>query len=263
MSKLAKALTAAAGNAGGDNLYVEDVFSTYLYTGTGSAQTITNGIDLDGEGGLVWAKSRTNSRNNILSDTERGTGRVLFSNLTAAEDIDSTTITSYNSDGFSMGSSTLKMNTNGEDFASWTFRKAEKFFDVVTYAGNGVAGRTVAHNLGSTPAFIVVKQTSASGQNWKVWHQSVNGGNAFGAFTTAAFDTTQARFIWGDNAAYIPPTSTTFTVSNDTGVNASSAAYVAYLFASDAGGFGDDESIIKCGSYTGTGAAGNEVDLRF
>ena len=58
MSKLAKALTAAAGNAGAGALYVEDVFSTYLYTGTGAAQTITNGIDLDGEGGLVWIKNR-------------------------------------------------------------------------------------------------------------------------------------------------------------------------------------------------------------
>ena len=49
-----KLLQAAAGSAGGDPLYVEDVFSTYLYDGNGSTQTITNGIDLDGEGGLVW-----------------------------------------------------------------------------------------------------------------------------------------------------------------------------------------------------------------
>jgi hypothetical protein len=46
----------AAAGQGGDKLYVEDVFSTYLYTGNGSTQTITNGIDLDGEGGLVWFK---------------------------------------------------------------------------------------------------------------------------------------------------------------------------------------------------------------
>ena len=57
MSKLAKALTAAAGNAAGESLYVEDVFSTYLYDGTGAAHTITNGIDLDGEGGLTWIKT--------------------------------------------------------------------------------------------------------------------------------------------------------------------------------------------------------------
>jgi hypothetical protein len=42
--KLIKAAAGAA--AGGENLYVEDVFSTYLYTGTGAAQTISNGIAL-------------------------------------------------------------------------------------------------------------------------------------------------------------------------------------------------------------------------
>ncbi len=36
--------------------YIEEVFSTYLYTGTGSTQTITNGIDLSTYGGLVWGK---------------------------------------------------------------------------------------------------------------------------------------------------------------------------------------------------------------
>jgi hypothetical protein len=262
MSKLAKALTAAAGNAGGDNLYVEDVFSTYLYEGNGTGQTITNGIDLDGEGGLVWAKSRTNSRNNILSDTERGTGRVLFSNLTAAEDIDSTTITSYNSDGFSMGSSTLKMNTNGEDFASWTFRKAEKFFDVVTYTGTGVAGRTVAHNLGSIPACMIVKRTNAA-QGWAVYHVGMDATNPENWMmrlnaTNARFDLTPTR--WNDTA----PTSTEFTLSDNDEVNGSGDTYVAYLFASDAGGFGDDgsESIIKCGSYTGNDLVdGPEINL--
>ena len=56
MSKLTKALTAAAGNAGEGNLYVEDVFSTYLYEGSGAARTIANGIPLSDEGGLVWLK---------------------------------------------------------------------------------------------------------------------------------------------------------------------------------------------------------------
>ena len=256
MSKLAKALTAAAGNAG-ESLYVEDVFSTYLYEGTGVAQTITNGIDLDGEGGLVWAKSRTGTRNHILSDTERGTGRVLFSNLTAAEDIDSTTITSYNSDGFSMGSSTLKMNTNGEDFASWTFRKAEKFFDVVTYTGNGGV-QNISHNLGAVPAVIIVKNTQSS-YDWGVYTASTGNGSLLLLNSTSAAISPANQ--WNNTT----PTDTVFTVGNTNTSNRSGQTYVAYLFASDAGGFGDDgsESIIKCGSYTGTGAAGLEVDLGF
>ena len=40
--------------------YIEDVFSTWLYTGTGTGTvTNNNGIDLTGNGGMVWIKSRT------------------------------------------------------------------------------------------------------------------------------------------------------------------------------------------------------------
>ena len=52
---------AAAGVGGGGDLYIEDLFSTDLYTGNSSTQTITNGIDLAGEGGLVWGKCRSTS----------------------------------------------------------------------------------------------------------------------------------------------------------------------------------------------------------
>src|SRR6056300_1806863 len=100
MSNVARvAATAANSWSGGVN--VEDVFSTYLYTGTGAAQTITNGIDLDGEGGLVWTKSR-NSGGNYFTDTERGAGRLIVSNSTDAEAFTADTqktITGFNSTG--------------------------------------------------------------------------------------------------------------------------------------------------------------------
>ena len=38
--------------------YIEDVFSTFLYTGDGTSRSINNGIDLAGKGGLVWIKAR-------------------------------------------------------------------------------------------------------------------------------------------------------------------------------------------------------------
>ena len=63
MSNIKKLMMSAAG---GEALNVEDVFSTYLYTGTGSSQTITNGIDLSGEGGLVWLKGRNLASNNTF-----------------------------------------------------------------------------------------------------------------------------------------------------------------------------------------------------
>ena len=133
MSKLTKALTAAAGNAGGDNLYVEDVFSTYLYTGNGSnGLAIDNGIDLAGEGGLVWIKSR-GSENHSLATTDQGLSNQLASNLTNGN-IAWGNMQSFNSDGFTLTNAGTT-NTNTVKYASWTFRKAEKFFDVVTYTG--------------------------------------------------------------------------------------------------------------------------------
>ena len=87
--------------------YVDDVFSTYVYTGDGSARDIVNGIDLDGEGGLTWIKSRSDSAWHNLFDTERGASRRLVSNDTCEERYDADTQkthTSFNSDGFSLGS---------------------------------------------------------------------------------------------------------------------------------------------------------------
>jgi hypothetical protein len=268
MSKLSKALIAAAGNSGGAGLTVEDVFSTYLYTGTGADQTITNGIDLDGEGGMVWIKNRSGaSYHHALYDTNRGAGKVIYSSLTSQEYTASSgrDLTSFNSDGFSLGiDQQANVNPSGLPQASWTFRKAEKFFDVVTYTGNGVAGRTVAHNLGSTPACMIVKRTNAS-QGWAVYHVGMDATNPENWMmrlnaTDARFDLTPSR--WNDTA----PTSTDFTLSDNDEVNGNGDTYVAYLFASDAGGFGDDgsESIIKCGSYTGNGSNdGPEIDLGF
>ena len=77
MTNIRNALMQAAGSASGDSVYVEDVFSTHLYTGNGSnGLAIDNGIDLAGEGGLVWMKGRTSggvgSDNNILATTDQG-----------------------------------------------------------------------------------------------------------------------------------------------------------------------------------------------
>jgi len=263
MSKLAKALTAAAGNAGGDKLYVEDVFSTYLYAGNGADQTITNGIDLDGEGGLVWCKPRTVANPHYLADTVRGVNKFLESNASNAEDTSSTSggntgdVNAFNSNGFSVGS-TGRVNQFGQNFASWTFRKAEKFFDIVTYSGNDTL-RTIPHNLGSTPAVIIIKKTSGA-QSWVVYHQSLGATKSIYLEQTAGENSNGSTFF---NST--PPTSTEFTVSGFSWVNGSGDDFVAYLFASDAGGFGDDgsESIIKCGSYTADGSGNASITLGF
>ena len=240
--------------------YIEDVFSTYLYTGNGSTQTITNGIDLAGKGGLVWIKCRnTAGTSNTVFDTARGATKYLNTNATGAQGTAADTLTAFNSNGFALGADSVfgfgDVNASGRTYASWTFRKQPKFFDVVTYTGNGVAGRTVAHNLGSVPGMIVVKRTdTASIAGWYVYHRSLNTGAGETLLlnsTNAA--STGATSIWNNTV----PTSTQFTVGTYSDVNASGGTYVAYLFAHNAGGFGLTglDNVISCGSYTGNGSA--------
>ena len=116
-------------------VYVEDVFSTFLYTGTGGAQTITNGIDLSTKGGLVWFKNRINGADHWLADTIRGVGVTLVSDTTQASLADAA-LTSFNTTGFTTGPVNYSNNNaGGQSYASWTFRKQPKFFDMVTYTG--------------------------------------------------------------------------------------------------------------------------------
>jgi hypothetical protein len=257
---LAKSLQAAAGNAADAN-YIEDVFSTWLYTGNGSTQTITNGIDLAGEGGLVWFKERSSTGWNTLVDTVRGAGKAVFSNSTEAQDTSSNYISSFTSSGFSLSGSASNTNTSDSNYASWTFRKQPKFFDVVTYTGTG-ANRTVAHNLGSVPGCIIVKRTDTTGA-WQVYHRA-NTANPETDYLVLNTDaaTADSDTRWNDTQ----PTATVFSLGTEATVNASGGTYVAYLFAHDAGGFGltGTDNVISCGSYTGNGSAdGPEVNLGY
>jgi hypothetical protein len=255
---LGKALLSASVSASAPGAYVEDVFSTYLYTGNDSPQTITNGIDLAGEGGMVWQKRRSSAGDHFVMDTERDPNYFIYTNFTNEEGV-GTSGSSFNSDGFTIGAENNLHNTN-DDVVSWTFRKAEKFFDVVTYTGNGVAGRTVSHNLGSEVGCLIVKRTDTTGE-WMVWHKDVAAINASYALQ---LQSTSAAAGYSTSFNSTAPTSTEFTLGNNSKTNNASGTYVAYLFAHDAGGFGDagTDNVISCGSYTGNGSAdGPEIDL--
>ena len=116
-------------SSGGGGTDVNEVFSTYLYNGTSpTAQTITNGIDLAGEGGLVWTKGRSAATGHVLCDTDLGTGKYLTSYKNWAATSNANVVTSFNSDGYSFGTEG-DMNQTTAKFVSWTFRKAPKFFD--------------------------------------------------------------------------------------------------------------------------------------
>lgn len=252
---------AAVGAPAAAAVYVEDVFSTYLYTGNGATQTITNGIDLSGQGGLVWLKPRSGTYgviNHRLYDTARGAGQWLSSNLTDANTSTGNTLTAFTSSGFTLDSTAY--NASGEPagcYASWTFREQPKFFDVVTYTGDG-ANRTIAHSLDAVPGSIIVKRTDIAA-NWAVYHRSLANTQYLVLNTTAAAVT---GATWWNSTT---PTSAVFSVGTDASVNASGGTYVAYIFAHDAGGFGltGTDNVISCGSLTSITSTDVSVTLGY
>jgi len=254
MSRASSKLLAAAG-AGDSPVYVDDVFSTYLYDGNGSTQNIVNGLDLSGEGGFVWIKARNQSYNHFIFDTARGASATLTTDSTSAE-FTTSRISSFNNNGFSLGNDSFA-NGSGNQYVSWAFRKQEKFFDIVTYTGNGTDNRAIAHNLGSAPGMIVVKVRS-NADNGIVYHRSL-GYTKLLRLNMSNSEWTQDR--WGDQN----PTSTHFYVDNNAECNQNGYTYVAYLFAHDEQEFGEDsdEAIIKCGYYTTDSSGDASINLGF
>jgi hypothetical protein len=242
-------------------VYIEDVMSTYLYTGNSSTQTITNSIDLSTKGGLVWIKSRNWDYSHYLTDTVRGTNSQLRTNTTNGQDTDTQRVTSFLTTGFTLGTA-VGVNNSAYNYASWTFRKQPKFFDIQTWTGTG-SNTTIAHNLGSVPGCIIVKRTDAVG-DWAVYHRAANGGSGQGQWylilnTTAGLGLSST--YWNNTA----PTSTVFSIGTNAAVNASGGTYVAYVYAHDAGGFGltGTDNVISCGSFTTDGSGSATVNLGY
>jgi len=251
---VSKIVAAAASGVGSAGLDVDEVFNTQLWNGTNASQTITNGIDLT-EGGLIWTKARTSDpteQDHQLLDTEQGAFRYVLESNTANARFDfGASMITPNTNGFTLTSSS-RINQNTYPYVGWTFRKAKKFFDIVTYSGNG-SSRTIAHNLGSSPGMVIVKRTDSTG-DWWVWHRSATQYNP----NNLQLNSGNASVSGSGQIEAVSSTTVTLGTGND--VNNSSGTYVAYLFAHNDSGDGEfgpdsDQDIIKCGSYTGNGSS--------
>lgn len=237
--------------------YVDETFKSYTYNGNGSSQTITTDIATSTDGALVWLKMTDASGDyHHLYDTVRGAGKTIFSNYTGTQQTsDSDRLSAFTSTGFSLGSN-YRVNQNGSRFQSFTFKKEEKFFDIVSYTGNAT-GQSISHNLGCVPAAIFIKRLDGSASSWAVYHKDI--GNTKYLKWDDGDDANTSSYWWEDTS----PTSTTFRVGQTDDNNANSNNYIAYLFASEEAAFGFDgaQVISKVGSYTGSGSSGKEITL--
>ena len=213
-----------------------------LATGNNSTQTITNAGGF--QPSLVWMKIRSATENHILYDAVRGTDNFLVPNLTNAEASGGGQgLTSFNSNGFTLGS--INPNYAGSPtFVAWQWKEsATPGFDIVTYTGNGT-NRTIAHSLGVAPSMMIVKNRTSAGNGWPVYHQSANVSPATGGLRLNLTDAFVTYSPYWNNTA---PTSSVFTVGTDSQVNGNTHEMVAYLWSEVAG-------FSKFGSYTGNGS---------
>ena len=239
-------------------VFLEEVFSTYVYKGSGSARSINTNVDMT-KGGLVWVKRRDVANRNSLSDSARGVTKAFWTERSDAQYnySDGSVISSFNNNGFSIGDSSY-VNSNNNTYASWSFRKEPGFFDVVTYTGNA-AGRWIPHNLGCKPGLILFKRYDQA-ENWVVYHR------APGATKYLRLDGSMGTDpAYSNNGFFLDtePTATHFRLGTQTGVNGPGYEMVAYLFAGGASGAATASSTEFTGSiYLTVPDASGDLDFQ-
>jgi hypothetical protein len=240
-------------------------FNTKLYTGNGSTQSIT-GVNFQPD--LIWLKNRDGAFAHILTDIVRGNTKSLGSNTTDAEVTATNRITSFDSDGFSVGNAGGSINANAQNIVAWNWladntsgssntdgsitstvsANTTSGFSIVTYTGNNTDNATVGHGLGSVPSMVITKSRSVvSLTGWMTKHKDLASNyNVALNRTDAAWNPSSNGWVGDLNS------SSFFTLKNGTtngnNANQSGATYIAYCFA-------EKKGFSKFGSYTGNGNA--------
>ena len=231
-------------------------FNTKLYTGNGSTQSIT-GVGFQPD--FVWIKDRSDAYDHRLTDSVRGATKLLYSSLTNAEATEATSLTSFNSDGFSLGSAN-GVNSNTDNHVAWNWLGANTTvsntsgtitstvsanttsgFSIVSYTGTG-ANATVGHGLGVAPAIIIFKSRTNGATNWFMYNKNIGATHHLVLNETGASSTSSTLFQDTN------PTSSVFSIGTNTNTNQSTATFIAYCFA-------EVKGFSKFGKYTGNGSA--------
>jgi len=237
-----------------------DYFNTKLYTGNSSTQTISSvGFQPD----FTWIKHRSGATAHMLFDSIRGALYRLQSNSSNSSVSAANTLTSWNSDGFALGSEN-DTNASGQTYASWNWKAGTAVsgsttgsgtaktytgsvnttagFSIIKYVGNGTAGHTIPHHLGTANiGSIFVKNLDSGSDYWYSYHKPLGATKTLILNETDAVDT---NTMWNNTA----PTSSVFSVGALSGSNSNNANYIAYIFS-------DIQGYCKTGTYTGNGNA--------
>ena len=235
-----------------------DYFETLTWSGNSTDDRAISGLDFAPN--WVWIKCRNNGQNHNIFDTVRGATESLESNNSNAENTDSTSLKSFTSDGYTLGTgSTVNSSSpSTKTYVGWNWKaggtassntdgsitsnvsaNTTSGFSIVSWSGNGSNPSTVGHGLGVAPKMIIARIRNSS-DNWRVGHDSLGGWNY-----NLSLQDTEAKYIntnvWNSTA----PSSTYFTIGAE--LNSGSGTYIAYCFA-------EKQGYSKFGSYTGNGS---------
>ena len=259
------------------NTVVTNGFSTTLHTGNGGTQSINTDVDMSTQwgndasetfGGLSWIKGRSGATSNYLVDTVRGATKDIYSNATTAETTEATGLTTFNNNGFSLGS-LAGINTNLATYASWNFQTTHRKtgttnhgkaytehynpftgFTIIKYEGSGLAGHEIPHSLGRKLGFVTVKNLNTT----DAWPVTIDNNGYLLLNSTNAYASVSNFYIHSDSS---------IAVYNSTGNNGSTNQHIMYGWANSY--FDEKNTLIgnyEIGVYQGTGAAGNKVTTR-
>jgi len=215
-------------------------FQTKLYTGNASTRSITLDGSEDMQPDLVWIKLRSDNYGSRVVDSVRGATKEIYTNNSSAESTVAAGVTSFDSDGFSLGSED-GTNKNTETIVAWNWKEsATAGFDIVSYTGNG-SNRTISHSLSATPSMIIVKDRTSTG-DWFIYNKNI------GATKYVRLNDTGAEASSSTLYQDTDPTSSVFSIGTNGNVNTNTNTYIAYCFA-------EKQGYSKFGSYTGNGSS--------
>jgi len=237
-----------------------DHFNNKIYTGNASSQSFT-GVGFQPD--WVWIKRRGSAEGHSIFDSVRGVQKRIVSNNNEAELTFTTSLTAFNSDGFTLGGNDT---VNGSDtYVAWNWKAGTSFtndasstgigtidstgsandtagFSICSYTGTGSVA-TIKHGLSTVPNVIITK-SRANNENWGFLHSGIN----TDYWTDYLILNTSASS--GDSAEYYndtAPTSSIFTVGTADATN-DAASMISYIFS-------ERKGYSKFGSYTGNNNA--------
>ena len=235
-------------------------FNTKLYTGNGSTQSIT-GVGFQPD--WTWLKQRSGTSNHRCYDSVRGATKQLLPNSSNAENTETNGLTSFDSDGFSLGNEGGH-NENSQTFASWNWKAGTSVsgtttgsgtgkaysgsvnttagFSIITYLGNGTEDHTIPHHLGVAPKVYWVKQRNDA-DSWIIYHDGLGGADKYILLDTSGAAGTSNN-PWGS----VAPTSTVNNLGSAGDTNGNGDSFIMYSFA-------EIKGYSKFGSYTGNGGS--------